>query len=188
VAESTTELSEVEPAALAPSFPDSDQVVDVHRTALASDVLTLLTEPREGPLVGCAFQLYLYDADEHMLLPALEPGHSQPSPAFRVGEGVTGTAWRSGEFAIAEGREVSDGTFSLSAEKQARYADLSAVAAMPVTNAAGEVIAVLSAATSDPESGLTTDEGFESLVALADSFARVLVDLLKWFSDGYDDE
>jgi hypothetical protein len=187
-AESTTELREAANLAHAPSFPDSDQVVDMHRAALASDVMRLLTEPREGPLVDCAFQLYLFDADENMLLPALEPAHDQPSPPFRVGEGVTGRAWESGQFTIAEGIEASDGTYSLSVDKQQRYADLAAVAAMPVTNAAGEVIAVLSASTTDAGSGLTGNEGFEAFVALADAVARVLVDLLKWFSDGYDDE
>ena len=186
-AESTTELSASPSAVQSPAFPDSDQVVDVHRAVLGYDVITFLTRPREGPLAGCGFQLYLFDADQHMLLPVLEPTHAAPSPGFRVGEGVAGKAWESGEFTIAEGREASDETFALSADKQARYTDLAVVAAMPVTNAGGRVIAVLSASATDPQSGLGTDEAFEDLVALADAIARVLVDLLKWFSDDYDD-
>lgn len=186
-AESTTELREAATLDRAPTFPDSHDAVDLHRAALASEVITMLTRPGDGPLADCAFQLYLFDADQEMLLPALEPGHSPPSPPFVAGEGVTGRAWESGEFTIAEGVEASDATYALSEDKQARYADLVAVAAMPVTNAAGEVIAVLSASTSDPGTRLATDEGFEALVALADAVARVLVDLLKWFGDGYDE-
>ncbi len=186
-AESTTEFSQAPAAVASPSFPASDQVVDVHRAALASDVLEFLTRPGDGPLAGSAFQLYLYDADQDMLLPALDPAHGEPSPGFRVGEGVAGRAWETGEFTIAEGGAASDATFALSADKQARYADLTAVAAVPVANAAGTVIAVLSASTTDPRSRLATDEGFEALVALGDAVARVLVDLLKWFGDGYDE-
>ncbi len=147
----------------------------------------MLTAPRSGPLVGCSFQLYLFDGDDDVLRPALQPGHPGPSPVFRMGEGVAGTAWATGAFAIAEGVEASDETFALSTEKQARYSDLAVVAAMPVTNAAGHVLAVLSAGSSDPDSGLRTDAGMEAFVALADAVARVLVDLLKWFSDDYHD-
>ena len=100
---------------------------------------------------------------------------------------MAGTAWATGTYAIAEGLETSDATFSLSAEKQNRYSDLAVVAAMPVTNAAGHVLAVLSAASDDPDAELRSEAGMESLVALADAAARVLVDLLKWFADDYDE-
>ncbi len=55
-----------------------------------------------------------------------------------------------------------------------------------MTNAAGRRIAVISAAATDPNSGLAAEEGIEALLGLAGAFARVLVDLLKWFSDDYD--
>ncbi|MDQ4134437.1 MAG: hypothetical protein M3179_14835 [Actinomycetota bacterium] len=58
---------------------------------------------------------------------------------------------------------------------------------MPVANASGRVLAVLSAASSDPASALRNDTGMEALVAVADAVARVLVDLLKWFTDEYDE-
>lgn len=169
------------------ALADPEEVVDVHRVALANDIVSFLTLPAHGPLLGCAFQLYLFDVDEQMLLPVLEPGHAGPSPGFRVDEGVAGKAWETGEFAIATGAATHDESFSLAADKQTRYSDLAVVAAVPVTNASASAIAVLSASSPDPVSGLATQEGFEALVALAERIARVLIDLLKWFDDEYDD-
>jgi hypothetical protein len=188
--ETTSQLALGPPPAAPGPFPlpDAEEVIDTHRVALANDVIGMLTAPRSGPLVGCSFQLYLPDAEEEQLLPVLQPGHPGPSPGFAVGEGVTGTAWATGALAIAEGVETSDETFSLSAEKQARYSDLAVVAAMPVTNAAGHVLAVLSAASDDPDTELRSEVGMEALVALAGAVARVLVDILKWFADDYDED
>jgi hypothetical protein len=184
--EATSGLSvRAPPAVQAPfALPPGDQVVDVQRVALANEVVSFLTHPSEGPLAGCAFQLFVYDAEEELLVPVLHPGHPGPSPGFAPGEGVVGSAWETCELAIAAGAELSVGSFALSADKRARYADLDAVAAAPVVSASGQVIAVLSAASTEPDALLTTDKGWEALMALAASFARVLVDLVKWFSDG----
>jgi len=187
--ESTTELvvRSSATAQLPFALPQAGQVTDVHRVALANEVVSFLTHPRDGPLVGCAFQLYLFDVDADLIVPVLEPGHPGPSPGFAVGEGAVGKAWETGGYAIAEGAEASDESFALSGDKQVRYTDVAVVAAMPVTNAAGRVISVLSAASTDAHCALRTDEGLEALVALADAIARVLVDLLKWFTDEYDE-
>lgn len=147
----------------------------------------LLIEPT-GALAGCTMQLYLYDEERALLLPILTPGHAGPSPGFAAGQGATGLAWDSGEYVVAEGSAVADDTFHLSSEQKERYRDLAAVAAMPVTNTAGRVIAVLSGAARDPDGGLLTDAGFERHVFLAEAVARILVDLLKWFDDTYDED
>jgi len=147
----------------------------------------LLGEPDEA-LTDCAMQLSLYDDHDRALLPVLKPGAPGPSPGFLPGQGATGRAWATGEYVTVEGDAVSDGTYNLTSEQAERYKDLRAVAAMPVTNAVGRVIAVLSAATRDAQSQLLTDGGFEQLVFLAEGVARVLVDLLKWFEDGYHDQ
>ncbi len=52
-----------------------------------------------------------------------------------------------------------DDIFALEANRQSRYADLAVVAAVPVINASARQIAVLSASSADPESGLATSEG-----------------------------
>jgi hypothetical protein len=172
---------------LAPETIGPDEEDDATRWVLATRLFDdLLIEPTDA-LAGCAMQLYLYDEEWDLLLPILTPGHRGPSPGFAPGQGATGMAWDTGEYVVAEGRAVADDTFHLSPEQQERYRDLAVVAAMPVTNAAGRVIAVLSAASRDPKSGLLTDAGFEGHVFLAGAVARILVDLLKWFDDTYDE-
>ena len=81
------------------------------------------------------------------------------------------------------GAEVSDDAYGLTPGQQRRARNLAAVAAMPVTNAGDEVIAVLAASSVDPESALATPEGFDAHLLVAQEVARVLVDLLQWFGD-----
>jgi hypothetical protein len=54
---------------------------------------------------------------------------------------------------------------------------------MPVTNAGGDVVAVLAGSSVDPWSAMATAEGFDAHLLVAQEVARVLVDLLHWFSD-----
>lgn len=58
------------------------------------------------------------------------------------------------------------------------------VAAVPVLNAAGQRIAVLSMAARGADARLHGDDAFQQLVFLSVVAARVLVDLFKWFDDG----
>jgi len=182
----TARLAEAPEASL-PEMLGPDEQDDATRWVLATRLFDQLLQEPDDALEGCALQLYLYDTHQDALLPVLMPGHAGPSPEFLPDQGATGRAWKTGEFVTAEGAAVWDETFDLSPDQQERYKNLAAVAAMPVTNATGQVIAVLSAATEDPQSRLLTDEGFEQFVFLAEAVARVLVDLLKWFVDGYDD-
>ena len=61
--------------------------------------------------------------------------------------------------------------------------DLAVVAAMPVTNAHDEVIAVISGSSVDVDSAVASAEGFDAHLLMAQQVARVLVDLFQWFSD-----
>jgi hypothetical protein len=162
-----------------------DQADDVARWFIASRFLSDHVRTPGPPLEDCTFQLFLYDADEDALFPLLDPGHDGPVP-FAVGQGAVGRAWSEERYVVAEGIAVSDATFGLSPEQQERYRDLAVVTAVPVTNAAGRPLAVLSASSRNPRSKLTQTEGFRHHVFLADLVARVLVDLLKWFDDRYD--
>ena len=159
-----------------------DQVVAATRLVLASEVLGRLLAPEEGPLAGAWFHLYLYDEQRELLLPAFE-GRSSPSQGWKPGVGAVGEAWLSGEYVLARGAEVSDDTYGLTPDQQHRSRNLAMVAAMPVTNAGDEVIAVLAASSVDPDSGLGTPEGFDAHLLVAQEVARVLVDLLQWFAD-----
>jgi len=54
---------------------------------------------------------------------------------------------------------------------------------MPVLNAAGRIIAVLSASSTSPGTELATPAGFEEHLGLAAAMARILVDVLGWETD-----
>ncbi|HEX2119924.1 MAG TPA: hypothetical protein VHF91_12115, partial [Acidimicrobiales bacterium] len=141
-----------------------------------------LLSPESGPLAGASFHLYLFDEQRDLLLPAFE-GRPSPSRGWKIGTGAVGEAWASGEYVLARGPEVSDDTYGLTPAQQRRARDLAVVAAMPVTNASDEVIAVLSGSSVDPDSPLATPDGFDAQLLVAQEVARVLVDLLRWFPD-----
>ena len=158
------------------------QVVTATRVVLASETLGWLMAPQCGPLAGASFHLYLFDEQRDLLLPAFE-GTASSSRGWKVGTGAVGEAWVTGEYVLVRGPEVSDATYGLTPAQQRRARDLAVVAAMPVSNARDEVIAVLAGSSVDPESPLATAEGFDAHLLLAQEVARVLVDLLRWFSD-----
>ena len=161
---------------------ETNQVVAATRLILASETLGRLLSPDRGPLAGVSFHLYLYDEQRDLLLPAFE-GRPSPSRGWKIGTGAVGEAWASGDYVLARGPEVSDDTYGLTPAQQRRASDLAVVAAMPVTNARDEVIAVLAGSSVDPDSPLATDEGFDAHLLVAQEVARVLIDLLQWFSD-----
>ena len=161
---------------------ETNQVVAATRVILASETLARLLAPESGPLAGASFHLYLFDEQRELLLPAFE-GRPSPSRGWKVGTGAVGEAWASAEYVLVRGPEVSDDTYGLTPDQQHRARNLALVAAMPVTNAGDEVIAVLAASSVDPDSALATPEGFDAHLLVAQEVARVLVDLLQWFAD-----
>lgn len=165
-----------------------DEEDDATRWLLAELLLSQLLLSPVDPLADCRFQLYLYDPDREVLLPILEPGHPGPSPGFAPHQGTVGEAWATNDYVIATGSAVSDDTFGLTPEQQMRYQDTAVAAAVPVTNAAGRVIGVVSGASRQELSRLATQEGLAIQIFLAEAVALILVDLLKWFSDGYDEK
>ncbi len=161
---------------------ETSQVVAATRVVLASEVLGRLLAPESGPLSGASFHLYLFDEQRELLLPAFE-GRPSPSRGWKPGTGAVGEAWASAEYVLVRGPEVSDDTYGLTPAQQRRARDQPVVAAMPVTNASDEVIAVLAGSSVDPDSPLATAEGFDAQLLMAQEVARVLVDLLRWFPD-----
>lgn len=126
----------------------------------------------------------MYFDERKRLLPVLDPDQDpQHSEGWAPGHGVTGEAWRREDYVIATGSTCSDATYGLTALQQQRYEVLVAVASAPVFNAAGRMIAVLSASTEDTETDLPTPEGREVHLALAAAMSRILVDLLRWETD-----
>lgn len=185
VRETTTRYATEDPEAIRADVAQmpEPQFVSVARGALGSLILEdLLGEP-EGPLADCLLHLYLYDDDTGRLRAVEFAGSEEEAEAWEVGTGATGTAWAEQTYVLATGDAVWDATHGLTPEQQARFRHLAAVAAMPVINARGDTLAVLTCSTTNPKSGLTTDEGFDSHLLLAMLVARVLVDVLKWFPD-----
>ncbi len=163
---------------------DERQRADARHLVASAAVDTLL-HPKDGPLADCEFRLFRYIDDRGRLLPVLDPERDpHRSEGWAPGQGATGVAWDRAEYVRAQGPACSDGTYGLTASQRERYKNLAIVAAAPVLNAAGDVIAVLSASTENPQAGLATEEGREAHLALAAAMGRVVVDLLRWAHDG----
>ena len=132
----------------------------------------------------CEFRFFMFDDDEEKLFAVLRP--DQPDAGqrgWRRSEGVTGRAYDSGEYQIATGGATHDGTYNLDEDRQQRYANLTEVAAMPVQNALGVTIGVLSVSHATDRTILATVESRRAHSAAADALARVVIDLLGWRSD-----
>ncbi len=131
------------------------------------------------------FHLYLMDSEMRGLVPIFEVDDErlQAQAPWPPGSGVVGTAFSTKQFTLAVGSETSDGTFGLTAEQQEQHGALRAVAATPVFNAVGTVIAVLSGSDPESESRLATEEMQQLMSVVADGCARILIDLLEWFAD-----
>lgn len=155
------------------------------RHLVASAAVDTLLHPHEGPLADCQFRLFRYMEDRGRLLPVLEPERDpHRSKGWAPGQGATGLAWTRADYVLVKGEACYDETHGLTAAQRERYKNLAIVAAAPVLNAAGDVVAVLSASTENPESALDTEEGQEAHLALAAAMGRVVVDLLRWADDG----
>lgn len=137
---------------------------------------------------GLQFHLYLMDDDVGGLWPTFgAPNHVDEQPPWRPGVGVVGTAYQRNEFVVATGAATNDGTYGLDDTQRAQHAGLFAVAAAPIVNAAGTVIGVLAASERDYYGDgsliLQRPEAREAFTVAADACARVLIDLLGWFTD-----
>lgn len=166
-----------------PRGDDRTVAVNRARVAIAWSALDQLFAPTEAPLSGCRIDLYIHDEYEDVLMAIAGSADPEPAEHWQSGRGATGRAYSTGEYVSATEMTTSDATYDLTEAQQEKFRDLQAVAAMPVTNASGRVIAVLTASSTDPETQLTSEEGFEQLLAIAQESARVLVDLLLWFGD-----
>lgn len=158
-------------------------VVDQARY-LAAELLTRALQDEAAETLDARLHLYLYDDDSGLLTPVLEPAEGQPVVAgWEPGQGVVGRAWSAQAAVSARGVELSRDVGVVSERRLARYAELAVVTAIPVLNAAGVPIAVVSASSRDPDCPLDSDEALTQLLAAGELLARGLVDLLGWATD-----
>lgn len=133
----------------------------------------------------CEFRFFMFDEQQDRLFAVLRPDQPEEGQrGWRLREGVTGLAYDTGHYQIATGRATHDGTHDLDEHRQQQYANLTEVAAMPVQNALGVTMGVLSVSHTTGRAILATDRCRKAHSAAADALARVVVDLLGWRSDG----
>ncbi|WP_436792619.1 hypothetical protein [Actinospongicola halichondriae] len=166
--------------------------VDAARNALAGFAMGhLLTPTNDDDLSGAELTLFLYDADVDRLRPVSfteqeDSAATGSRSEWEIGKGATGRAYETGGFVLVTGPEVWDTTYGLTDEQADRYRALTAVASMPVLNAADDVIGVVTATTKLEGGGpLVTPAAYDDLTARTLAISRALVDLLKWFPDQY---
>ncbi|MXW41570.1 MAG: GAF domain-containing protein [Acidimicrobiia bacterium] len=132
----------------------------------------------------CQLRFFMYDKQQKRLFAVLRPDQPEcHQRGWKLREGVTGMAYATGKFQIATGAATHDGTYNLDEDDQKRYAHLTEVAAMPVMNAGSIVVGVLSASHDTDKSILGTEEWRGTHQVASDAIARVVVDLLGWYSD-----
>lgn len=136
-----------------------------------------------------AFRLHLYVPDDTgRLLPVLE--HDDPDAAWDrgwdPGRGVVGRAFQRGRVQAGRGDALRDEVRELPDKPEQAFARLTAVLAVPLINAAGRPIGVLSAASDDATADPAEPRVRRALEALAAALTRVLVDLVAWDSDAPD--
>jgi hypothetical protein len=98
--------------------------------------------------------------------------------AWDVGRGITGRSFQRGSYIVARGAAVSDATYDLTPEQQAKYAELRVVASAPILDARVRPIGVLTASTKEDDEFLAKPEGRQLHEELAEVVARVLIDLV----------
>jgi hypothetical protein len=163
--------------------PAHDAVVDAARYLGAELLLGHLNAIGSGSLRDVNLRLYLPDEAGEVLAPVLRESPDEDAEVWRRGEGVVGQCWERNEIIVARGPDVTQGLATLPPRRRRRYGLPAIVVAVPVRNAEGRPIGVLSASSSDPGSRLDSPEAAGDLFGAAAVCARILVDLLGWAND-----
>lgn len=162
---------------------EADELIAAARYLATTRVLDALLRPTSGPLAGCTLHLYEYDDLLGALVPIYEPDPAATSSNWAPGVGVTGEAYSTGSFVLATGEHTHNDTHGLAPVEQSRHLDLIEVAAVPVTNASETTIAIMSVSNQRSPGVLSSPEGYEEILAAAQTVGRVLINLLGTFDD-----
>ena len=184
-AEDSAELAAGEGGAVVGGRP-SDHDVGAAAARLLGVQLALAGAPVRLPeLAGYRLHLHVPD-DTGRLVPVLE--HDDPDRAWSrgwdPGSGVVGRAFLRRRLQAGRGEALRAEVTALAEKPAAAFARLEAVLAVPLLNAAGRPVGVLSAASDDAAADPTEPRVRRTLEALAAALTRVLVDLVAWDTDG----
>jgi hypothetical protein len=155
---------------------------DQSRTEAMERLIRLaLTPPGSGLPNGHHVQMFLPSADQARLIAEFDPDHVGPAEGWRIDQdppqAVTGAAFKTNSYIFARGAAVSDATYGLTPEQQARYRELTGVAATPIQNARGRPVGVLTLFTSEPDPKVSEPDVIIRLVALSEIVGRLLIDV-----------
>ena len=153
----------------------------IFRKAAADDILRRLLAPADDVAKDYTLALYLPDQDNpELLTPIPRLGH-QVATSWRVGTGVTGTAYSRKAFLIGQGDDLKPGgRFGPQPDQSSHLQEYRTVVAQPIISASEQVLGVLTAATTTAQRNLLSAEGRELLEDLATDISRVLIDMLGY--------
>jgi hypothetical protein len=87
--------------------------------------------------------------------------------SWPAGQGVTGEAWRRGEYVLARGEAAWDNTYGLTEAQQSRYRHLQVIAAMPVRDDSQHMLGVLTVSSRRDDGRLASPDGYDRHSELA---------------------
>ncbi|CAN5805830.1 hypothetical protein BH23ACT12_BH23ACT12_21540 [soil metagenome] len=146
----------------------------LHQLALSATLSALL---RAGGIPGnYEANIYVFDANRNLLMPAFPRATSDPSDltVFAPGNGATGLAWERGELILVTGDAVSDSSYGLTAQQQAHFSAYNAVAATPILAPEGDSIGVLTAIAMENDLYFESESGEDDFRSLADVIGVLL--------------
>lgn len=161
---------------------DDVPAVTITRLFAANHLIDLINAHPPDTLGGATLQIY--QAVDDLALPLLRDDELDPMAlGFRRGEGVVGKCLDTHAVETAKGARLQQGLDGLAADRRDSYADITSVTAVPLNNAAGRLIGVLSATSRDAAVDVTRAAAQNALRELASPVSRILVDLY-----GFDDD
>jgi hypothetical protein len=162
-----------------PADPPGDTAWNAVCSILCMRMLDGLLAELRGPLDGCRARVFLFDHAKARLVPLHPLADTRGQPLeWKVGQGVTGTAFDRRRYVAADGDRLRAPGWGLDPQVQRRFANLTAVAAAPLWDRAGRVVGTLSLSSSSPGTELTTVAGRREHEELALQVAVCVAELL----------
>lgn len=151
------------------------------RKAAADDILQRLLRPPDEVAKGYTWAVYVPDKHDAKLLIPLPELSNQEANSWRVGTGVTGTAYDLKQVQVGQDGDLKPGgRFEPQPGQNPDLPEYRTVVAQPIMTASGRAMGVLTAATTTDQRELLSREGRDLLNALATDISRVLIDMLAY--------